>query len=52
MVCTMLLVPSTSIFVNRSVEQIYPVPVCKVLFFLLHNLLFLYVALSGCRKQQ
>ena len=52
MVCTMLVVPSTRIFVNRSVEQIYPVPVCKVLFFLLHNLIFLYVALSGCRKQQ
>ena len=32
MVCTMLVVPSTSIFVNRFVEQIYPGPVCKVLF--------------------
>ena len=52
MVCTMLVVPSTSIFVNRSVEQIYPVPVCKSLFFLLYNLMFLYVALSGCRKQK
>ena len=52
MVCTMLVVPNTSIFVNRSVEQICPVPVCKSLFFLLYNLMFLYVALSGCRKQK
>ena len=45
---TMLVVPSTSIFVNRFVVLIYPEPICKGLFFVLHNLLFLHVALSGC----